>query len=396
MKSSNTTISNTNKNKILITLCLGVFGLISMELGAMGIIPLISEKFNISASDAGWSVSIFALVVMCCAPIAPMLCGNFNPKKLMLLCLAIFSLSSLASVFVGEFWLYLALRAIPAFFHPIYLALAFSTAANLADDKSKVPDIVAKIFMAISAGLVLGVPLSSYFGGNFSFEIAMAFYVVLNSLAFLITLFFMPNFKKTGRFKVGKQLLSLKYALLWISMFAAFCISTGYLGFYSYYSEFLFSVSKMSFTNISLILFIYGFASIIGNNIAGKTLINHSNKTLVLTSLAMILIYILIFINAKQFLTILILSLTLGILNGIMNNAMHYIVTFPFPRAKDFCNGLYISVSNISITVGATLCGLVISIKETKYIAISSIIMVSLGLILVFIRMRLEDKKLKI
>ncbi|EOA4000592.1 MFS transporter, partial [Campylobacter coli] len=70
--------------------------------------------------------------------------------------------------------------------------------------------------------------------------------------------------------------------------------------------------------------------------------------------------------------------------------------TFPFPRTKDFTNGLFISVSNISISVGATLCGLVISIKETKYIAISSIIMVGLGLILVLVRMRLEDKKLKI
>lgn len=110
----------------------------------------------------------------------------------------------------------------------------------------------------------------------------------------------------------------------------------------------------------------------------------------------MILIYALIFVNAKQFSIMLTLSLVLGILNGIMNNAMHYIITFPFPKAKDFCNGLYISVSNISISVGATLCGLVISIKETKYIAISSIIMVGLGLVLVFVRMRLEDKKMKI
>lgn len=92
MQNLNLTTNNNHQVKILIILCLGVFGLISMELGVMGIIPLISEKFSISVSDAGWSVSIFALVVMCCAPIAPMLCANFNPKKLMLFCLAIFLL----------------------------------------------------------------------------------------------------------------------------------------------------------------------------------------------------------------------------------------------------------------------------------------------------------------
>lgn len=44
MQQSSITINNTYQIKILITLCLGVFGLISMELGVMGIIPLISEK----------------------------------------------------------------------------------------------------------------------------------------------------------------------------------------------------------------------------------------------------------------------------------------------------------------------------------------------------------------
>lgn len=67
--------------KIILVLCLGVFGILSTELGMMGIIPIVSQNFSVSISDAGWSVSIFALVITFCAPIVPLLCANFNPKK---------------------------------------------------------------------------------------------------------------------------------------------------------------------------------------------------------------------------------------------------------------------------------------------------------------------------
>ncbi len=49
--------------KIILVLCLGVFGILSTELGMMGIIPIVSQNFSVSISDAGWSVSIFALVI---------------------------------------------------------------------------------------------------------------------------------------------------------------------------------------------------------------------------------------------------------------------------------------------------------------------------------------------
>ncbi|MGZ8094190.1 MFS transporter, partial [Campylobacter jejuni] len=151
-------LNKASNAQIILVFCLGVFGILSTELGMMGIIPIVSQNFSVSISDAGWCVSIFALVITFCAPIVPLLCANFNPKKLMLICLAVFILSSLTSAFVGEFWQLLILRAIPAFFHPIYIALALSMVTNLVEDKKEIPKATAKIFAAVSAGMVLGVP----------------------------------------------------------------------------------------------------------------------------------------------------------------------------------------------------------------------------------------------
>ncbi|HEG8233988.1 TPA: MFS transporter, partial [Campylobacter jejuni] len=237
-------LNKASNAQIILVFCLGVFGILSTELGMMGIIPIVSQNFSVSISDAGWCVSIFALVITFCSPIVPLLCANFNPKKLMLICLAVFILSSLTSAFVGEFWQLLILRAIPAFFHPIYIALALSMVTNLVEDKKEIPKATAKIFAAVSAGMVLGVPMTSYFGGNFSFKMAMLFFVFLNTLSFIATLFFVPDFKKVNSVKISKQLLILRYPLLWISILCVICINAGIWGFYSYFSDFLHSVGK--------------------------------------------------------------------------------------------------------------------------------------------------------
>ncbi|EAJ5403038.1 MFS transporter [Campylobacter jejuni] len=380
--------------KIILVLCLGVFGILSTELGMMGIIPIVSQNFSVSISDAGWSVSIFALVITFCAPIVPLLCANFNPKKLMLICLAVFILSSLIAVFVSEFWHLLVFRAIPAFFHPIYIALALSMAANLASDKKDIPKNVGKIFAAVSAGMVLGVPLTSYLGGNFGFEISMLLFVFLNLLSFVATLFFVPNFKKENKVKIGKQLLILRYPLLWISILCVVCINAGIWGFYSYFSDFLHSVGKMNFTLISIVLAIYGFSNIIGNYIAGKTLVKNANFTLILTPLIMIGFYILLFSFYSEIILI-IFAFILGILAGVMNNGTHFMISYPFPKAANFSNGLFISVANIGLSTGTAICGLVISLSDTRYIIVNTIVLLILGIIMIFVRSRIEKMKLR-
>ncbi|WP_228567217.1 MFS transporter [Campylobacter jejuni] len=380
--------------KIILVLCLGVFGILSTELGMMGIIPIVSQNFSVSISDAGWSVSIFALVITFCAPIVPLLCANFNPKKLMLICLAVFILSSLIAAFVSEFWQLLVFRAIPAFFHPIYIALALSMAANLASDKKDIPKNVGKIFAAVSAGMVLGVPMTSYFGGNFSFKMAMLFFVFLNTLSFIATLFFVPDFKKVNSVKISKQLLILRYPLLWISILCVICINAGIWGFYSYFSDFLHSVGKMNFTLISIVLAIYGFSNIIGNYIAGKTLVKNANFTLILTPLIMIGFYILLFSFYSEIILI-IFAFILGILAGVMNNGTHFMISYPFPKAANFSNGLFISVANIGLSTGTAICGLVISLSDTRYIIVNTIVLLILGIIMIFVRSRIEKMKLR-
>ena len=72
---------------LVFILTVGVFGIINTEMGVVGILPLIATTFNVSVPQAGWTVSVFALVVAASAPVTPLLFSGINRKKVMLLAL---------------------------------------------------------------------------------------------------------------------------------------------------------------------------------------------------------------------------------------------------------------------------------------------------------------------
>ena len=77
-----------NSSTLLVfILTTGVFGIINTEMVVIGILPLIAENFQVTVPEAGWTVSIFALVVAISAPITPLLFSSINRKKVMILVL---------------------------------------------------------------------------------------------------------------------------------------------------------------------------------------------------------------------------------------------------------------------------------------------------------------------
>ena len=88
-------------------------------MGVIGILPLIADNFQVTVPEAGWTGSIFALVVAISAPITPLLFSGINRKKVMILALGLFTLSNIISMMTTNFTVLLISRALPAFLPPV-------------------------------------------------------------------------------------------------------------------------------------------------------------------------------------------------------------------------------------------------------------------------------------
>ncbi|WP_462411607.1 MFS transporter [Neobacillus sp. Marseille-QA0830] len=374
------------QSKLLIfILTVGVFGILNTEMGVIGILPAISEQFHVSISKAGWLVSLFALVVAASGPTMPLLFSGFNRKKVMLLVLGVFVLGNIVSVFTANFTILLLARVIPAFFHPIYCSLAFTVAAASVS-KEEAPKAVSKIFIGVSAGMVVGVPVASLIASAVSFEMAMALFAIVNIFVFIATLLFVPSMPVEERLSYGTQFSVLKKSTTWLSIMTVILLNSAVFGVYSYLADYLTTVTDMPSNIISLLLFVYGGANMIGNIVAGKLLTKNANKLVVSFPFVLGAVYILLFFTGQFTVPMALITLIWGILGGIGGNINQYWILSSAPEAPDFANGLFLTSANLGTTFGAAVGGLFISELGTQYVVLVGIISLILGLVTIFLR----------
>ena len=372
-------------NLLIFILAIGVFSILNTEMGVIGILPDLADHYNVSVSQAGLLVSLFALVVAVSGPTMPLLFSGIDRKKVMLLVLGVFVLGNTVSIFTTNFSILLIARIIPAFFHPIYCSLAFTVAAASVS-KEEAPKAVSKVFIAVSAGMVVGVPIASFISSVTSLQMAMVFFAIVSAIAFIATLIFVPSMPVEERLSYGTQISVLKKSITWLSILTVILLNAAVFGVYSYLAEYLKTVTNMSSNTISLMLFVYGGANIIGNIVGGKLLTKNANKVVAFFPFLLGMVYILLFLFGQLTLPMAFITLIWGILGGIGGNINQYWISSSAPEAPDFANGVFISSCNIGTTFGAAVGGLFISGMGTQYVVLVGILSLILSLVTILLR----------
>ena len=356
-----------NKHILICILMIGVFGILNTEMGFIGILPHIAERYDVTIVHAGLLISLFALGVAVSGPTMPLVFSRFNRKLVMLLVLGIFTLCNAVSVFAEDFNLLLAARILPAFFHPVYCSMAFTVAAELAGEKDA-PKAVARINIGVAAGMVAGVPVSNFLAENISLQAAMAFFALVTLITMLATFFFMPSMPVKKRLTYGSQLRVLKKPVLWSSILAVIFLNGSVYGVFNYMADYLSSVAGLSSSLVSSLLFAYGACNILGSILAGQLLASRPQATVLAFPLGLVSVYLLLFAGSGVWLVAAMLIVIWGILGGINANINQYWIFHAAPEAPDFANGLFLTAANIGCMAGTSFCGVFINAWGMAYV----------------------------
>lgn len=375
------------KQKQVFILTLGVFSIINTEMGVIGILPLIAAQYQIDIAAAGLLVGLFALAVAVSGPVMPLLFSGVDRKKAMLLVLGMFTACNVFSAFAANFTEVLIARVLPAFFHPIYCSLAFTVAASSVGPE-KAPQAVSKVMMGVSAGMVLGVPIVSLIADMTSLRTAMLSFAAVNAAAFLATWRFFPSMPVKERLSYGAQVGVLKEPVVWVSIAAVVFLNGATFGVYSYFAAYLESVTKLSIQTASAILLVYGLANIIGNVIAGRLLATHAIRFVRSFPVMLGLLYIVMFFAGQHVWLAAALTLVWGVLAGAGGNINQYWLVSAAPEAPEFSNGLFLSSTNLGTTIGAMLCGALITDLGMGYVFFGGILFSLCGMAAIFLRAR--------
>ena len=339
--------------RLVAILTFGVFGIINTEMGVVGIIPQIAETFGVTVPQAGWTVGVFALVVAVSAPVMPLLFSGTDRRTVMLLALGLFTAGNIVSALTDSFAVLLAARALPAFLHPAYVSMAFSTAAA---------------------------SVRSEEAPKASFSAAMAFFAAVNAATLAATLLCVPRLPVARRISYGAQLGVLKKAVMRRSLIAFTLINGAMFGFFSYMSDFLNRVTEVSSDTASALLLVYGGANIAGNLLAGRLLARNARRCMIVLPVLLSAAYLLLFAAGAYAVAAAAIILALGILAGMAGNTGQYMISDAAPEAPDFANGLFLTSANLGTTVGTALCGLFIAGFGTRSSLLGALLFSAAGI----------------
>lgn len=386
-------MQKTSNRSLVLLLTIGVFGILNTEMGITGILPHISEHYGISLTTASLLVSGFALVVAIAGPTMPLLFSKVNRRSVMLLATGAFALSTIVSIFAPNFTVLLIARVLPAIFHPVYVSMAMTVAATSVPENES-QKAVAQVFMGVSAGTLLGVPVSNFLASQFSLSSAMLFFAVINLLVFIGTIVLVPSMPVTRGLSYGQQLSILKRKTIWISIISVILLNGAVLGFNSYMSDFLATFSQINVNLIALVLLSIGLANIIGNALAGKFLDKNAHQLLINLPLVLIINLALLFFFGNQAIVMMILVVIFGMFGGLAGNVNQYMIYSVGDDAPDFANGLFLAAANLGVTVGTSFTGKFIDIGNGSQFSIwGSIIMLLFAFLTIQIRQKWLSNK---
>ncbi|AHM65259.1 arabinose ABC transporter permease [Paenibacillus polymyxa] len=345
---------------LIIILALGVFGIITTEMGIIGVLPQVTQKFNISASQAGWLVSIFSFVVAISGPFLTLLVSGMNRKVVLLIAVFSFVISNLVYAYTTHFEVMLTFRVLPAIFHPVFFSVALVTASNLVPPE-KSSKAVTKVFAGITVGFAFGVPLTSYLAEKIALEAAFWFGAVVSMIAFVGILIWLPSLPVQEKMSYGKQLSVLRKPQLWFNIVSVIFIFAAMFSVYSYFAEYLGEITRMNGSWISMMLMGFGIVMIFGNFLFGGLLHKNLTKTVITFPLLYMVIYVLTYALGTSFLPMIVVVLIWGAVHSGGLIISQVWLTTEVKEAPEFGNSLFVSFSNLGITIGAAMGGWFIS-----------------------------------
>ncbi|WP_435861703.1 MFS transporter [Streptomyces milbemycinicus] len=253
----------------VISVMMGIFSIVTTEILPIGLLTSIGSSFTISDGMAGLMMTMPGFLAALSAPLVTAATARIDRRLMLCAFVLLLAVANFLAAAASGYWLVLISRVMVGVTIGGFWSIGAGLASRLVPAES-VGRATAVIFSAVPLGSVLGVPLGTFIGDATSWRMAFVVMGVLAVAVFLALLMVVPPLppEQATRLSVLGGMIrsvSTRFALA-----TTFLIVLAHFGAYTYINPFLEQVTGASPGLITVSLFIYGAAGIIGNFVAGS------------------------------------------------------------------------------------------------------------------------------
>jgi len=297
--------------KSLLALTLGGLGIGITEFVMMGLLPDIAKDLHITIPQAGHLISAYALGVVIGAPLLVVIAGSYPPKKILMVLMLMFTGFNAFSAFAPDYNTMFAARLLAGLPHGAFFGVGSVVASRIAE-KGKEAQSVSLMFAGLTIANVIGVPLGTYIGHNYSWRYTFVIIVIVGIVTLLSLKSWMPALPATKNRDLGKELNFFKLPESWLIILMIAIGTGGLFSWYSYIAPLLTEVSGFSANSITYILVVAGLGMLVGNFIGGKLAdkISPAKATITLLIAMSISLLIVHYVSGNQVLAVIMTFVT--------------------------------------------------------------------------------------
>ena len=256
-------------NKNLLPLTLGGLGIGITEFVMMGLLPDISKDLAVTIPQAGHLISAYALGVVIGAPLLIMIAGKYPPKMILIALMIMFTVFNAFSAFAPTFNTLFIARLLSGLPHGAFFGVGSVVASRIAE-KGKAAQAVSLMFMGLTIANIVGVPLGTFIGHNFSWRISFAVVVFVGLVTLLSLKLWLPALEATKNRDLKAELSFFKKREAWIIIFMISIGTGGLFTWYSYIAPLMTDIAGFSPNAVTYILMLAGLGMMFGNYVGGR------------------------------------------------------------------------------------------------------------------------------
>ncbi|WP_324671668.1 MFS transporter [Hymenobacter sp. GOD-10R] len=256
------------KSKLaLVPLTLGGLGIGMTEFVMMGILPDIAHAMHISIPTAGHFISAYALGVVVGAPLLVALTGKLPPKQILALLMGLFALGNGLSVFAPSYGIMLLTRFISGLPHGAFFGVGAVVAGRLATP-GKEAQAVSIMFAGLTIANIIGVPIGTYLGHNFSWRIPFVLIVVVALVTVVSVRRLLPDLPAKNT-RLQDEFHAFTKLEPWMIIAITVLGNGGFFAWFSYIVPLFTEVAGFSNNAVTFLMVLAGVGMALGNILGG-------------------------------------------------------------------------------------------------------------------------------
>lgn len=254
---------------ILFALMIGAFAIGLDTFVIIGALDAVATDMEISATMAGWIVSVYALCYAVFAPVSAWVLRDTKRRTVLVMSVTVFALGNLLCALSLNMEMLLLGRIISALGAATFTPAATKLATELVPEARK-GFALSLIFGGMTVSQVAGVPLTTWIADVFDWRYSFHFVVLFGVISMTILFALLGRLSNTTKGEEDEEDSNSKLPpIIYGILLVTFLVVASEFTVYSYVSMFLSDAKIGAVSALPVILFAYGIGAVMGNVATG-------------------------------------------------------------------------------------------------------------------------------